>query len=445
MNDESIFANSRSGDFRDMQRVENAYRRWERDLPYIKRAAYGRYAAKFCLGKPGVNIDLRHFSGSSEEFYSLVETALQKRFYQPETQRKYLSVLKHFLQWLTVPVNRVNNKCIYAYLDGLLNGKMKPVTYSLYLSGLRTIFDCFCNLEITNDMKLPKLKRSAAGILMEEESSSEISAAVKKVFQGRNSVRDLALLSGLLFLDVKLNELLNIRRKDVLTERKKVIVWGGPGRIEREIELPDLLSPFFTARMNELNEGEYLFSSERNHYNALTGQGANKIIQRMFIAVREDRKINCRILRKSNLESVDILTEDFSERFSEQKRPFVILHKETVQSVGSLKINIGELVSYKGVVSADIEFIIKGDSGEDIRFSGIHISTLNSSKPSLFFPLYEEWEKELLWIPREMKERICSAEFTDRISGIIIQKYLDKKKSCYIRKKRVNAYWKQTG
>jgi len=146
------FSGDRGGDLYDMQQVEAAVKRWHRDLPYIKRAAFGRYAPTFCYGQPGINIDIRNLNCNSEEFYSLVETALLKRFYQPETRRKYLSCLKRFLNCLTVPVGRVTEKCIYAYFAEFRKGNIKPATLVLHFSALRTIFDCFCNLEITNEL-----------------------------------------------------------------------------------------------------------------------------------------------------------------------------------------------------------------------------------------------------------------------------------------------------
>ena len=87
MNDQKLFENSRSGDFKDMERVEAACRRWERDLPSINRPAYGRYASKFCYGRPGVNIELRKFEGNNEEFLEMVSVSMRKRFYQLETRR----------------------------------------------------------------------------------------------------------------------------------------------------------------------------------------------------------------------------------------------------------------------------------------------------------------------------------------------------------------------
>ena len=459
MDDSLLFENSRSGDYIDIQRAENAYKRWERDLPHIKRAAYGRFAPKFCYGKPGINIKIRQFSGNNEDFYLLVEIALRKRFYQFETCRKYLSSLKRFLNWLTVPVNRVTGKCVYAYLCSLSNSSMHPSTYSLHLSALRTIFDCFCNLDITLGMELPKrnkglgVKNVCRGLGGKENSlllPTDVDIEIVKLqridlealFSVKHSNRDIALFSGLVLLDLKLNELLNIRCKDLLLKNCKIMIWAGLGRREREIELPEILLGIFTKRMNELLDSDYLFSSNRNSQKSLTGQGANKIIQQMFFVANIERKINCRLI--ASIES-SILRGYLLSRGFNSTIPPVRHEKKIMKCVGNLSIDIGELISYKRVVSAKVELHVSTENGERVRLKGITISTLSYNGPSISFPLPGRWSNELLWLTREEKERISSVSFKNKISDAIKMKYLEKKKSCYIRRKRVNDYWARSG
>ena len=455
MEDQSIFENSRSGDFSDMQRVEATCRRWARDLSGMKRASLGRFAPKFCLGKYGSYLNLRDFTGSSDDFYNEIDHIMRRCYYQAETRRKYLGSLKKFLNWLTIPVNRVNNKCIYVYLESLLEGKIKAATYSVHLSALRTIFDCFCNLNLTNDFVLPVIKRRCLRKNIRLNEGDQVGSTenitvywkekVELILSCRHNIRDMALLLGLLLLDIKLNELLSIRKKDILLSEKEIIIWGGPGRAERKIELPDALIRFFTARMNELIDGDYLFSSERRKGKAITGQGANKIIQRMFAGASLGEKVNCRILRQAEINPNNILSTVFLDKIFPDKTILIVQYTPPVSTVGHLTINIENFMRYKGVVSADVELKIKGFVGEYIFFNGIRISELSYRKPSIYFPYQEAWTKEFLWIPREVKERIVDIEFKEKISDVIIEKFLTQKKTCYIRRKRMNKNWRATG
>ena len=75
-------------------------------------------------------------------------------------------------------------------------------------------------------MELPKVGKGSGGgcsvIGGEDRINAELQREeVEAVLSCRHSARDLALFMGLLFLDVKLNELLNIRRKRVNDYWKK--------------------------------------------------------------------------------------------------------------------------------------------------------------------------------------------------------------------------------
>lgn len=484
MDDLSIFAESRSGDFRDMQRADNAYKRWERDIPHIKRAAFGSFAPNFSFGKGEMSINLRHFTGNNEEFCSQIDIILSKRYYQAETRRKYISSLRHFIQWLIIPLNRVTDKCIFAYLCSLSNSNIKPATYSLHFCALRTIFDCFCGLDITKtlDISIGKkilqakedkayIRRVNSDVIQDNRGSIGVNInELNQVFSIRQNVRDTALLWGLILFDVKLNELLGIRRKDILIEKQVVRIWPGAGRAEKEVELPAMLLPIFVRRMNELNDHDYLFSSYRNPCKAMSVQGVNQILKKIFFAVGITRKISSRLLRYSTVLPEEIKTNnDNVKKFfkvssvhvvgQEIKKSCCIEEKimdsqvvlidnavaEPERSVGVLHIDIGELSRYKRVVSADVQMIIMGLAGRVIKFKGIRVSELGVEGASLLIPDIDKWQEELLWIEREMKERICSHYFKDRIVEVIKVKYFEKKKSCYIRNKRAGKHWRATG
>ena len=459
------FAESRSGDHIDIMRVEATYRRWKRDIPYINRPAFGRYAPNFCFGEPGSCIDLRKFNGSNDEFILLVATALQKRYYQVETQRKYLSCLKRFLNWLTIPINRINDKCIFAYLCSLSKSNIKPSTYSLHFCALRTIFDCFCNLRITTKLDVTigkeilarrseRLNVNYPETSINNQENGEVNANFSplltvadfnRVFAIPHSNRDTALFIALPLLNIKLKELLNIRVNDIDIERNIVKIWGGAGREERDVEYPTDLTVFFVQRMNELSDNDYLFSSFRDSHRPLTGQTANKIIKQMMMGISFGT-ISCHKMKTVGI-TADHLTQipnlrRFYDSTSEGKIKKIA---EPIRKSGTLQIKIGELVEYQHVVSADVEFFVVGISGERIKFRKIRIHEQGYRNHSVTFPDVKEWREELLWVSREMKERITGDEFRERMREIITEKYLQKRENCYIRKKRKYKSWRATG
>jgi len=56
-----------------------------------------------------------------------------------------------------------------------------------------------------------------------------------------------------------------------------------------------------------------------------------------------------------------------------------------------------------------------------------------------------EWEDGLLWFEREVREKILTSDFRKNMENRIISDYMEKKKTCYIGREKINAYWAKTG
>jgi hypothetical protein len=120
-------------------------------------------------------------------------------------------------------------------------------------------------------------------------------------------------------------------------------------------------------------------------------------------------------------------------------------YKKPLKNVTVIRIDIGSLVRHKRVDSGDINFLTTNLAGGRVVFKGIKIKESRKDKISLFIPDIKKWEEQLLWIEREVKDRICSADFKEKISEIIKVKYSEVRGNRYIRKKRVYKNWKATG
>jgi site-specific recombinase XerD len=435
---------NRSGDFRDIQRVEATCRRWQRDIPYLKYCSYGRYAPSFCRKQSGNGVELLKYTGTKEDFYQEISAILSRRFYQPESRRKYLGALKRFLNWLTIPLNRINSKCVYAYTFDLLKTGMKPATYSLHLSALRTIFDSICDLDITSALALPDLKMSHSS----QNSGSLLfpnTDAVEKVISYRHSVRDRAFFATLLILNLKVNEVLNLRRKDIFPDQKKMKIWAGFGRKEVVNEVPDLLLEYLCARIDEIEEDDYLFSRVSDSAIPLSGKGANWVLKGMFAKVGVSIDITCKqILMHEFKDSYSIL-KTFAPSAPSLKRSKYLKFHSKDRTAGHLNIEIGELVSRKGVVSANVKIVVKSSERENILLKKVSVSECGGNGAHVKYPSLEKWEEELIWITREERDRITAKETRGKLSEIILSKYNEKRKNCYIRKERVYPRWRRSG
>ena len=433
----------RSGEISDIKRIIAEEKRWEREIPYLKRTSFGRYAPGFCYGKSGLNIDLRGFEGGGADFVLKVDAVMRKRYYQAESRRKYLGVIKQFLAWLKVPVSRVNDRCIYAYLDGLLRRNVKPATYSLHLSALRTVFDGFCGLEITGDLRLPEccVRSEAADTIPACELELLLSAA--------ETAREQALITGLLFLDLSVFELLNIRKCDMIADTGNIKVWSGPGREEREVSLPSEIQGVFISRLKEIGEDEYMFSAVRSPLRALSRRGADMIVAALFERCGLKYKMSCFKLMKCNSE-IKVLNSGLSSagnlsvgrgscvKRCRGNRPASASGSGMV-SVGRMRVDLGDLQRYRHRITAKAGFVIDG-----IEFSGIKLTQRKDGEIKVVLPDMEEWGERCLWLSREQKERIYGSLFRDYLQGVFKDKFREKSRNCYIRNSGSRGYWRSS-
>ena len=66
---------------------------------------------------------------------------LKRRNYSKYTLRNYMNTLKHFVLWLDVPIEEVDNKKILSFIDHLLDKRLKPKTINCYLDSIRGFYD----------------------------------------------------------------------------------------------------------------------------------------------------------------------------------------------------------------------------------------------------------------------------------------------------------------
>ena len=82
---------------------------------------------------------------------------LKRRNYSKYTVRNYMNTLKHFVLWLDVPIEQVDQKKILAFIDHLLNKRLKPKTINCYLDSIRGFYDYLIHEEdvpVTSPVKL---------------------------------------------------------------------------------------------------------------------------------------------------------------------------------------------------------------------------------------------------------------------------------------------------
>ena len=81
---------------------------------------------------------------------------LKRRNYSKYTLRNYMNNLKQYVLWLDVPIEEVTHKKLLAFIDHLLDKRLKPKSINCYLDSIRGFYDYLINEEgvtMTNPVK----------------------------------------------------------------------------------------------------------------------------------------------------------------------------------------------------------------------------------------------------------------------------------------------------
>lgn len=72
---------------------------------------------------------------------------LKRRNHSPHTVKNYLNRVKHFVVWLDVPLEKATPVKVLAYIDHLLDRRLKPSTINYHLLSIRRFYDYLAHEE----------------------------------------------------------------------------------------------------------------------------------------------------------------------------------------------------------------------------------------------------------------------------------------------------------
>jgi len=157
---------------------------------------------------------------------------LKRRNYSKYTLRNYMNTLKQYVLWLDVPIEQVTHKKLLAFIDHLLDKRLKPKTINCYLDSIRGFYDYLINEEgvaMTNPVKRGyslRLSRPLPRYLRDEE--------VSRLFDVIDSPRDRAVFKLMLRCGLRVEEVANLTLAALDLNRGQVFVYegkGGKGRV----------------------------------------------------------------------------------------------------------------------------------------------------------------------------------------------------------------------
>jgi site-specific recombinase XerD len=146
-----------------------------------------------------------------------------------------MNTLKHFVLWLDVPIEEITHKKLLAFIDHLLDKRLKPKTINCYLDSIRGFYDYLIHeedIDITHPVKRGyalRLSRPLPRYLREEQ--------IKKLFDGIDSPRDLAMFKLMLRCGLRVEEIAKLTLAALDLDRGQVFVYEGKGGKDRIVYL----------------------------------------------------------------------------------------------------------------------------------------------------------------------------------------------------------------
>ena len=222
---------------------------------------------------------------------------LKRRNYSRHTVKYYLNIIKQYVIWLDVALEKATYENIDIYIDYLLTKRMHPASINLYLTIIRVFYDYLKheeNIDLTNPVKSNRRLRSPKPLprsLRDHE--------VEKLFAAIKSKRDMAMFKLMLRCGLRVEEVANLTISALDLRRHRLTVEQGKGGKNRVVYIsPDALEALqvylkFRSRYRVKN----VFLVEKGTYKgkAISVRGIQKRIE--YYARKTSIEVSCHRLR----------------------------------------------------------------------------------------------------------------------------------------------------
>ena len=158
---------------------------------------------------------------------------LKRRNYSHHTLKTYLNKLRQFVLWVDVPIEHVNYDKIIAYIDYLLDRRLRPETINCHLKSIRRFYSYMRDekqIAISNPVKTGcklRISQPLPKHLKDEE--------VIRLFNVIKSNRDRAMFMLMLRCGLRVEEVANLRLAAIDWRRSKLYVFNGKGQKDRVV------------------------------------------------------------------------------------------------------------------------------------------------------------------------------------------------------------------
>ena len=222
---------------------------------------------------------------------------MKRRNYSPHTVKSYMKILKSFVLWVDVPIERVEHGKVGEYVDHLLGKRLKPKSINFHLACIRIFYNYLYHeegIKITNPVKRGSALRMPKPLpkhLRDEE--------VIALFDVISKPRDKAMFKLMLRCGLRLQEVAHLHLRDLDLNRHRIFVRNGKGGKDRVVyvsrDAHEAIVNYLRVRTS--SRAKKLFLVEKGPYTGkpISVRGIQKRIE--YYARITGLKVSCHQLR----------------------------------------------------------------------------------------------------------------------------------------------------
>ena len=222
---------------------------------------------------------------------------MKRRNYSPHTVKSYMKILRSFVLWVDVPIERVEHGKVGEYVDHLLGKRLKPKSINFHLACIRIFYNYLYHeegIKITNPVKRGSALRMPKPLpkhLRDEE--------VIALFDVIRKPRDRAMFKVMLRCGLRLEEVAHLHLRDLDLNRHRIFVRNGKGGKDRVVyvskDAHEAIVNYLRVRAS--SRAKKLFLVEKGPYTGkpISVRGIQKRIE--YYARITGLKVSCHQLR----------------------------------------------------------------------------------------------------------------------------------------------------
>ncbi len=223
--------------------------------------------------------------------------ALKRKNCARGTIKNYMNAIKHFVIWVDAPIEQVSSQYILAYIDYLLEKRLKPKTINNNLDSIRGYYNYLLTEEkFIGDNPVKKGYSLRLGKPLPKHLRDE---EVKELFNCISNFRDQAIFMLMLRCGLRVDEVVNLILNAIDCKRGQILVFKGKGSKGRVVyfsqDTYDILCRYLKKRRFFKAKSVFLVEKGRYKGNGISVRGIQKRIE--YYSKKSGVSVSCHQLR----------------------------------------------------------------------------------------------------------------------------------------------------